>query len=306
MNNTFLNRNGKIVIFGILGLIVFVGLTIFIAEKRNYVWTNDAFLEGYGIDLSSNVTEKIMTLYVDEGMHVRKGDKIASLQDNVPLARKKEAEAHIFSMEREVSVKEALFLKWKSDYRRAVEGIGDHIISVQDYEHVERDFQMSVAEWELAKANLELAKKKLEVIRAELTHYEIAAPQDGIIAKRWVWTGDVVQPGQSLFTLYDPDNMWVLANLEEKKIRKVKLGDSVKIHIDAYPGYTFSGKVFTIKNAAASLFTLVPQNTATGNYTKVEQRIPVKISVKRPDDFPENQPLYLFPGMSTEVHIRVR
>ncbi len=306
LRKPFFKTPWKIAAFFVFVVIAVLSISYVIIKKSQYVWTNDAFIEGFGTDLSSNVTEKIMELYVDEGDSVVKGQKIALLQNNVPLAQKDEAEANIESMKQEILVKEAHFLKLKSDYKRAIEGITDHIISVQEYEHVERDFQMSEAELELAYANFELAKKQLEVIDAKLTHYEIKAPQSGVIAKRWVWFGDVVQPGQSLYTMFDLQDVWILANLEEKKLRKIRLGDKVDIHIDAYPGYIFEGEIFTIKSAAASKFTLVPQNNATGNYTKVEQRVPIKISIQRPKDFPKDQPLYLFPGMSAEIYVWVK
>jgi len=290
----------------VLVIVIFcvAGLTYFL-YTRDYVWTNDAFLEGYGMDLSSNVTEEIVALFVDEGDFVKSGQPIAILQNNVPMARKEAQEAKIAALEQEVFVKEALYKKIRNDYIRALEGIEDQVISYQNFDHSEKNFEMVDAELELAAANLELARKELEVIDAELTHYTIFAPQDGTIAKRWVWIGDVTSPGQSLFTMYDLKNIWVTAYLEETKMENVKLGDKVEIHIDAYPGYTFKGEIFTIKGAAASQFSLVPQNNATGNYTKVAQRIPLKISVTPPKDFPENMPLYLFPGMNAEVYIMV-
>lgn len=280
-------------------------LAYFFHMKNARVWTNDAFIEGFGVDLSSNVTEKITHLYVDEGDTVTKGQTIAILENNIPTAEKEKARAEIVSTEKEILVKEAYFLKIRNDYDRAIKGIADKIISVQDFDHAQKDFERALAELELAKANYELAIRQLEVIEARLTHYVIEAPQDGVIAKRWVWFGDVVRPGQSLFTMYDLENIWVLANLEEKKVGKIKLGDKVKIHVDAYPGVDFMGEIFAIKGAAASKFTLVPQNNATGNYTKVEQRVPVKISIKRPQNYPQDKPLYLFPGMSVEVSILV-
>lgn len=282
------------------------GVFWYIEYSSRFVWTNDAFIEGYGSELSSNVTEKVLELFVDEGEYVKKGQKIAKLQNNVPLAKREEIQASIISQTQEIMVKEAHYLKLKSDYGRALESLKDQIISIQNFQHVERNYQMAKAELDLSVANLDLAKKKLQVIDAQLIHYDIESPQDGFIAKRWVWLGDTVSPGQSLFTLYDLDDVWVLANLEEKKLRKVKIGDKVDIHVDAYPGITFEGDVFAIKGAAASKFTLIPQNNATGNYTKVEQRIPIKISIKRPKDYPKNKPLYLFPGMSVEIYVNVK
>jgi membrane fusion protein, multidrug efflux system len=292
--------------FWALGICLAVaGLTIIIYQQTNYVWTNDAFVEGYGVDLSTNVTEQITELFVDEGDMVKQGQLLAVLYNNVPLAEKKEALARIISSEQEVLIKEAYYLKIRNDYERALKGIKDQIISVQDFDHNQKDFEAAEAAVELAYSNLEVAKKQLEVVEARLLHYEVRAPQDGIIAKRWVWFGDVIQPGQSIYTIYDLEDIWVLANIKERKVRNIKLGSKVKIHIDAYPFHTFEGEVFAIRGVAASKFTLVPQNNATGNYTKVEQRIPIKISIKKPKDFPKDKPLYLFPGISAVVHIKV-
>lgn len=293
----------KVLLLVLTVFIAVVGITIYILEERAAIWTNDAFIEAYGTDLSANVTEKIITLYVDEGDTVKKGQLIAQLQNNIPLAQKAAAEAKIKSLEEEIIVQEARYKKIRNDFIRALAGFEDKVVSEQDFDHAEKNLEIIDAEIKLAKANLELAKKQLEVINAELVHYTIRAPQDGVIAKRWVWVGDVTTPGQSLYTMYDLKNIWVLANLEEGKIENVRLGDTVRISVDAYPGYTFHGKVFTIKGAAASQFTLVPQNTATGNYTKVSQRVPIKITIQPPDDYPKDNPLYLFPGMSAEIRI---
>ncbi len=296
----------KLTIFVLFLFLLGLGGLAYLLEWRHTVWTNDANIEAYGTDLSANVTEKIIALYVDEGDVVKKGEIIAVLQNNIPLAQKAAAEAKIKSLTEEISVQEGRFKKIRNDFIRALAGFEDKVVSEQDYDHAEKNMEIISAELKLAYANLELAKKELEVINAALVHYTILAPHDGVIAKRWVWIGDVTTPGQSLYTMYDLENVWVLANLEEGKIENVKLGDNVEISIDAYPGYTFQGNVFTIKGAAASQFSLVPQNNATGNYTKVAQRIPIKITIRPPEDFPDNQPLYLFPGMSAEVRIKVK
>jgi len=293
-----------ITLASIAALVVLTITLFWLFSWRHYVWTNDANIEAYGSDLSANVTEKVIGVFADEGDFVEDGQLIVQLQNNVPLAKKAEAEARILTLKQEVLVRKANLEKIRNDYIRAEEGIQDAVISEQEFDHKQKDFEMAAAQLGLSLANLEEAKKQLEVIEASLTHYTIYAPQSGFIAKRWIWFGDVTAPGQSMFTMYDLEDIWVLARLEEEKIGYVELNSEVEITIDAYPGYTFTGKVFAIKGAAASQFSLVPQNNATGNYTKVAQRIPVKISVKKPDDFPEDKPLYLFPGMSVEVWIK--
>ncbi len=291
-----------------LGALVVVGIIVglFFFEWRRYVWTNDANIEAYETNLTSNVTERILSLHVAEGDYVQEGQLIAQLQNNVPLAQRAEAKANIIRLEQEIKVKQALLDKVRNDYIRAEEGLEDRVISAQEYDHKQKDLWMAEAELDLGKAALEQAIRQLEVIEAELVHYTIHAPRNGVIAKRWVWVGDVVSPGQALFTMYDLKDVWVLANLEEFKLENIRLGDRVRIWVDAYPGYVFHGEIFTIKGAAASQFSLVPQNNATGNYTKVAQRVPLKISITPPDDFPPDQPLYLFPGLSCEILVKVR
>ena len=88
-------------------------------------------------------------------------------------------------------------------------------------------------------------------------------------------------------------------------MENVKIGDEVEIHVDAYPDKKFHGKIFVIKGAAASEFSLIPQDNATGNYTKVAQRVPLKITIEGSKGPQEDDCLYLFPGMSAEIKIRV-
>src|SRR5579872_2402470 len=298
------NRKKRIYFYILLPLILMGGLIWFIQERR-YVRTNDAQIDGYSIAISSDILARIIELYVDEGDYVKEGQLLCLLDESLILPQKKEAEAQVVHPEAEVVLKQFYLKKVQDDYDRATKAIADRIITAQQFDHAQKDFEIAQTELEVALRNLKLAQAQLEVVEAHLAHTKVYAPKEGVIAKRWVWTGDVMHPGQAMFSLYDLENVWVLANLLESKMESIRLGDSVRIHVDAYPGYTFHGEVFVIKGAAASQFSLIPPNNATGNYTKVEQRIPVKISIRPPEDFPKAAPLYLFPGMSTEVKINV-
>ena len=270
------------------------------------VYTEDAFIEAFRVNLAPDVfTGRIIDLKVDEGYYVKKGDVVAVQEQDILISQKKEAEASLLVAKKEVSIENALYIKLSEDYGRALQAIKDKIISIQQFQHVQQDYEAAQASYEKALADQELAERKIDVIDTYLHHTYIYSPCNGIIAKRWVFTGDVVRPGQALFSFYDTDNVWVQANLSERKIEKVRLGDRVEIHVDAYPGRKFYGTVFCIKAAAASQFSVIPQNNATGNYTKVAQRIPIKISLETPDNG-SKEPLYLFPGMNVEVTIRVK
>ncbi len=100
---------------------------------------------------------------------------------------------------------------------------------------------------------------------ANLKNLQIQSPVSGVVAKRWVLTGDVVQPGQSIFTLFDLRHVWVTANFEETKLAKIQVGDSVEITVDAYPGTRFRGKVKEIGVNTAAQFSLIGANNASGN-----------------------------------------
>jgi membrane fusion protein (multidrug efflux system) len=281
-------------------VIVLVWLVYF----RPFVGTNDALIDGFKVTVSSDISARITKLYVDEGDFVKAGDLIADMDDTIPQSQKMEAEAKIVSLRASVMVEEFNFEKVRNDFERAVKGFQEGVTSAQELDHAQKNFAIAKSKLERAQAELEHAISQLGVIETVLTHAKVYAHIDGKIVKRWVYEGDVMTAGQAMFSLYDLKDVWVLANLEETKMENVKIGDEVEIHVDLYPDKKFHGKIFVIKGAAASEFSLIPQDNATGNYTKVAQRIPLKITIepsKRAD-----KGLYLFPGMSAEIKIRVK
>ena len=107
----------------------------------------------------------------------------------------------------------------------------------------------------------------------------VASPVAGVVAKVWMTPGDVVQPGQTLFTINEGKNIWVSVYLSESKFRYVYVGQTARFTLDAYKGLTFYGHIFYIGSNTASQFSLIPPSNASGNFTKISQRIPLKISV---------------------------
>lgn len=281
------------------------GCVIWYKFFRPYVRTNDAQIDGYKVAVCSDITARIIKLYVDEGSYVKEGELLADLDDSILQSQKKEAKAKVDTLEASVVVQRYHFEKLYNDFERALKGFEEGVVSAQGLDHAEKNFMIAKSTLEMTQADLQLAQQTLGVVEAMLGHTKVFAPMEGRVVKRWVYEGDVMHPGQAIFSLFDLKNVWVVANLEETKMRKVKLGDTVEISIDTYPGLPFYGKVFVIKGAAASQFSLIPQDNATGNYTKVAQRIPLKISIDRSLACEKTSPYYLFPGMSAEVKIRV-
>jgi len=149
-------------------------------------------------------------------------------------------------------------------------------------------------------ADLHAKEASLSVARINLGYTKIAAPADGTVGERQVRPGQLVSPGTQIVT-FVAETKWVQANYRETQLTNMKVGDPAEIRIDEYPGKVFRGKVLEIAPASGSQFALLPPDNATGNFTKVVQRIPVKIAF---DD--ANLASSLRPGLSVIVTVRTR
>jgi membrane fusion protein (multidrug efflux system) len=130
----------------------------------------------------------------------------------------------------------------------------------------------------------------------DLDDRRLTADFDGVVDKAFVDVGEHVLPGTRLLMYHDPKQVWVDANVKETEIRRVRLGASAKITVDAYPDRVFTGTVTRVGQSATSEFALLPSPNPSGNFTKVTQRIPVRVSVDQVKSL-------LQPGMMVEVAI---
>ena len=148
------------------------------------------------------------------------------------------------------------------------------------------------------------AKAKVEQARLNLEYTRVTAKITGYITRRQVEAGNWVQPGQPLMMQVplETQQLWVQANYKETELTHVYIGQPANVEIDTYPGVEFKGRVDSIMAGTGSAFSLLPPENATGNWVKVVQRIPVKVTLLPP--FPDNRPLRI--GMSTTVTIDTR
>ena len=153
-----------------------------------------------------------------------------------------------------------------------------------------------------ADARLAAAQAAVDNARLQLTYTRLIAPIDGIVAKRNVEEGALVSPGQQLMAVVPQQGVWVTANLKETELDGVNAGDAATIVVDAYPGTTFAGIVESVSPATGAKFALIPPDNATGNFTKVVQRVPVRIRLV--DSVTSDKPLR--PGMSVVAEITKR
>jgi membrane fusion protein (multidrug efflux system) len=185
----------------------------------------------------------------------------------------------------------AAYAKAEADLRasRAVIAAQQHQLEVLQGTKKQRAAEIAGAEAQLAAAKLKLGYTK------------IMAPFDGVVSERQVQPGDYVNIGSNLIDVVPLPNVYVIANYKETQLTHVVPGQPVEITVDSFPGQTLHGRVERIAPASGSQFALLPPDNATGNFTKIVQRIPVRIA------FGDNQPLLekLRPGMSVVTHIHI-
>ena len=153
-------------------------------------------------------------------------------------------------------------------------------------------------------AEAKVRQNRAIVKQAELNleYATVKAPVKGIVSRKSVEMGQVIQPGQPLMTVIPLDRVWVTANFKETQLEYMRPGQQVKIEVDAYDGREFSGKIESLAAATGSRFSLLPPDNATGNYVKVVQRVPVRIQLDEGQD-PEH---LLRPGMSVVPTVYTR
>lgn len=135
-------------------------------------------------------------------------------------------------------------------------------------------------------AAVKLAEAAVELARLNLSYTVITATSDGVTGRKEIQEGQLVQPGQTMVDIVDNSDLWVTANYRETQLPHIKIGAEVELTADAVPGIVYKGIVESISDATGSAFSLIPQDNATGNFVKVEQRVPVRINLNgnKPED----------------------
>ena len=164
--------------------------------------------------------------------------------------------------------------------------------------------QLAVLKAQLAQseAAIEGQRANLEIAKLNLRYTAIVAPQDGVISQRQVKPGQYVGVGSQITTLTPLPNVWVIANYKETQLTHMALGQKAEIHVDTFPSHTLHGHLAAFAPASGAQFALLPPDNATGNFTKVVQRVAVKILIDDTDGLTER----LIPGMSVEAKVDAR
>src|SRR5581483_6892887 len=163
----------------------------------------------------------------------------------------------------------------------------------------ERQAAAAAAQVASAQAGVRLAAARLSAARAALAYTRVTAPFGGTASRKQVEVGQLVQVGQPLLTIVADTSDYVLANFKETQLADLKVGQAVTIDVDAYPGCAAEGTLESVSAATGARFALLPPDNSTGNFTKVVQRVPVRIRVTQ--GCGAGRPLR--PGMSVTVHV---
>lgn len=161
--------------------------------------------------------------------------------------------------------------------------------------------QVGTTRSQLAVTNTGVDQRQADVdyAKLQLSYTAIAAPATGTVSKRNIQVGQLIQPGQSLFSIVNDNSLYITANFKETQMEKLASGQKVKIEVDAFPDVEVNGEVYNFSPATGAKFSLLPPDNATGNFVKVVQRIPVKIKIKAGKEIMER----LRAGMSVKVSV---
>ena len=150
-------------------------------------------------------------------------------------------------------------------------------------------------------AAIKLAEAAVELARLNLSYTVVIAPCDGFTGRKEIQEGQLIQPGQTLLDVVDDTDKWIIANYKETQTANIREGQEVEIEVDAVPGHLFKGVVRSISHATGASFSLMPQDNSSGNFVKIEQRIPIRIDFSKEND--EEAMKQVRAGMNVECKV---
>ncbi|MGA2976714.1 MAG: HlyD family secretion protein [Spirochaetia bacterium] len=290
-------RRGPIVV-GSIVLVVLIGAGLtygrsWLIDTLTYVSTDDAIIDANHVNISAKMLGRIKSLEAAEGSPVQPGQLLVSLDDTDLRAQETQAAASLTYAKDNLVLAKVNLDKTQDDFQRTNALYTNGATTREQYEHAVKALDTANAQYAIAQAQVDTSNAQLGVIETQLLNTRITAPISGVVATKTLMPGDVVQPGQTIYSINDLSNIWVTANFEETKLSRIRVGAPVLITVDAYSSHVFTGKVSLISAG------IVSPPFSIGDFTKTTQRVPIKILFDKP---PES--VVLLPGMSVEVKIK--
>ncbi len=315
------NKTKKYTVMTVTIIAVIIGIIIFLNSLR-YQSTDDAYIESDMVQIAPKVSGQIEEIYIKDNQKIKEGDLIAKIDDRdykvkyeqaqalyeKALYSQKVAKAKLEAVNSEIALAEKDLKRYKNLYNSGA--VSQQTLDSAQTRYDNTKAKLLAAEEDIlsssndkvADANLKALKAQRDQAELYLEYTNVKAPADGTVTNKNVNKGKFVQTGQPLFTLVN-DEVWVGANFKENQVGKMKVGQEVKIKIDAYPNKVFKGKIDSIQKASGAKASLFPPENAVGSFVKIVQRIPVKIVFDEkinPDKY------NIVPGMSVEPKVKIK
>ena len=241
-------RRFKLPVLIVVGLIAAVALAFYLHDAYTHEETDDAYVTGHLHYVSSRINAVVTGVEVTDNQRVTKGQVLVKLDPSEYLALTAAARANL--------------TKAQADFKRQEPLLKMHAIAQEQI-----DATRSTRDVDLA---------QLALAQLQVQYSTILSPADGYVGRKNVEVGNRVSSGQTLLVVVDP-NVWVVANFKETQLAHMRIGQPVHITVDSIPGRVFTGRVNSFAPATGNQFALLPADNSTGNFTKIVQRVPVKV-----------------------------
>jgi membrane fusion protein (multidrug efflux system) len=309
---------GRWILFTVLAAAV-IGGAVFgirtVTFYKHHVETDDAQVESHIAPVLPKVAGYVTEVAVRDNERVEAGQVLVRIDDRDLRSRVDTAKASVENARAGVAVAQADAAARRTQAERASADLQRYArlrqkeeVSQQQYDAAKAAAEADAAQTEAAQRGIEAAraqvaqkKSDLDYAELQLSYAVVTAPATGVVSRKNVEVGQYVQAGQPLLAIVLDGNPWVVANYKETQLKKMRVGQPVDIQVDAYPKVVFRGKVESFAAATGAKFALLPPDNATGNFTKVIQRVPVKIVLTEPAS--AEHPLR--PGMSVTAIVSV-
>lgn len=299
----------------IFPLLVAVGGMVFYLLTGRFVSTDDAYVGAAQVEVSTDVSGRVVQIPLVDNQRVHKGQVLLKIDRRPFLIAQEEAAANLASVRMQIAAMKANYRGRLADLRSAENTLS---YQQKEYARQEKLAKSGIASqaqldkaWQMlqtarqsvdarqqgAKTTLaalggnpniriedhpsvQAARAKLDQAKLNLSYTTVTAPADGIVTKvEQVQVGDFVSKATALFALVSSKDIWIEANFKETDLTYMRPGQKASIEVDAYPGQTLSGKVASISPGTGASFSLLPPQNATGNWVKIVQRVPVRITL---------------------------
>jgi membrane fusion protein (multidrug efflux system) len=322
-------QNKKLLVAAVIVLLS-IAIAVYIKFSAHTRSTENAYVGADVVQIAAQVGGRVTALLVNDNQMVHKGDVLfeidpepfrialtraeANLAQAMQNARQDNADA--VAARAQITQTEADLINARSHYARAKDMVAKNFASQQTVDDaLAKVLSLSAAMQQVqAKLNRALAApansdERADVLRAQaeiaqakldLAHTKVITGQEGFITNLSLTAGSLVAPGIPLFALIEKNSFHVDANFKETELPGIHPGQVADIEIDMYPGQPFHGKVNSLSGGTGTAFSLLPPQNATGNWVKIAQRVPVKITLDKYDD---EHPLRIGATATVTVHL---